>query len=76
MAEYKIDKSKDLPYPRVAYICQCGFQMAVLEGYEWDTTQDTGGNNFSTRSNRLALPKGVCMGCLGAIFVAGATNGR
>lgn len=60
---YSKDDRQELPYPREAYLSDCGFILTLIEGYEFDTCNDIGGKSFSTRSNRLALPGGKCMKC-------------
>jgi len=58
------------PYPRLAYESECGFQLAVMEGYEFDTHKNSNATQtFSTRSNRIAEPKGNCMKCGESITV-------
>jgi len=71
----KVDKctyrkcSNDLPYPRVKYISNCGYQLAIMEGYEFQTHKNSNGASvFSERTNNLNLPKGICQKCSLVIF--------
>jgi len=55
---------KELPYPRLAYESNCGFQLAIVEGYEFDNHKNSNDTQtFSTRTKRIAKPKGKCMKC-------------
>ncbi len=59
-----VKSEKALPYPRLAYKSECGFMLAVMEGFEFDSHENSNGTQrFSVRSNRVALPKGKCMKC-------------
>lgn len=62
MCKYTIEKDA-APYPRVKYNAECGYQLAIMEGYEFDSTKSCGGTPFSTRSERLNLPTGNCRKC-------------
>ena len=56
--------NKELPYPRVAWISSCGFQLAIMEGYKHKVWKNCSGkSSFSTRTDELELPKGNCMKC-------------
>ena len=67
MCTYTIENNAT-PYPRVKYNSSCGFQLAMMEGYEFDNYKDSGGvQGFSVRSSRINFPSGNCMKCKEAI---------
>jgi hypothetical protein len=58
MCKYKKDKPqpKNLPYPRVTFTSECGFNLMLSEGYNMDWR-----NNGTYRTQKI--PKGKCMKC-------------
>jgi len=57
---YKQTENK-LPYPRVEWKCECGFRLALMQGYNPDWNSDDYG--------KLVHPSGKCMKCNGEISV-------
>jgi hypothetical protein len=54
VCEYKLSE-KEAPYPRVAWVCLCGFYLVLMEGYKFDVD---GG-----RTDVFIDPSGKCMKC-------------
>ena len=66
--EYVIEED-GAPYPRVKYNSECGFQLVVLEGYEFDSSKTSSGNeSFSYRTKRVNFPSGNCGKCKNEIL--------
>jgi len=69
MCVYK-KSSKELPFPRILYAAECGYQLAIMEGYEFNNSKNSNGTQeFSVRSSRLNLPSGKCNKCGGGIEI-------
>ena len=51
----------EIPYPRVKWECECGFILALMQGYNPDYKSDDYG--------KLVHPSGKCMKCKGEISV-------
>jgi len=64
--KYKLANT-ELPFPRVGYISDCGFQLVELEGYKRDLDYGI--------TNELSLPKGNCMKCGKTIEVSHENQG-
>lgn len=58
--KYVLDEI-EAPYPRVSYISECGFQLVMMEGYEY--------NEFSGRTSKFKIPSGKCLKCKKEIVV-------
>lgn len=46
---------KQPPYPKTSWVCDCGFQFALVQGYDPDWK--------SSNYGKLILPTGKCMKC-------------
>ena len=57
MSEQAIYRQSDkkLPYPRVLWICDCGYQLAIMGGYNPNWRSDDYG--------KIVLPTGICTKC-------------
>tara|TARA_R110000851_G_scaffold326621_1_gene495479 strand:+ start:40 stop:249 length:210 start_codon:yes stop_codon:yes gene_type:complete len=62
MCKYTVEKDA-VPYPRIKYNSECGYQLMLIEGYKCESTKDSGGGSFLIRANELNLPSGKCRKC-------------
>ncbi len=58
---YELDESKPLPFPRVGWIGECGYRLALLEGYNVNYINNPAFDNETTCKYRL--PTGLCSKC-------------
>jgi len=63
---YRMIKDSGIPFPRVLYKSDCGYELCIIEGYERD--KDYG------ITDKLALPSGECRKCKKEIYVPDAEN--